>query len=197
MPSTPQFLSDRELRECIKAGEVEVLPFNDDRVRPASICLTLSSVLKRLDYVGEIDIRDQRTYPSYQEVHIDETGFLVPPATVVLGATVERIALSKHYVGWLENLSGLARIGLISVLSHLVSPGFGRSSPSTITLELTNLSRAPIRVYAGMRICHLVVARLARAAERGYDEQVGNYSGRDSPGESVFHTEFERMDADG
>ncbi|HCV23794.1 MAG TPA: hypothetical protein DGN59_10050, partial [Candidatus Latescibacteria bacterium] len=54
--------------------------------------------------------------------------------------------------------------------------------------ELYNANRLPIRLQAGRRICQLVFARMAQAAERPYS---GKYQGQHAATGSRVH-----MDAD-
>jgi dCTP deaminase len=61
-----------------------------------------------------------------------------------------------------------------------VDPGFA----GTITLELFNANRLPIRLAAGRRICQIVFARMDSAASRPYAGKYQNQ--REAMGSRVF-----------
>ncbi|MBZ5618918.1 MAG: dCTP deaminase [Acidobacteriia bacterium] len=181
-------LPDCEIRELIQSGRLTIDPFDDRMVRPGSICLRLGSHALRPLFTDTVDVGDSTTYPQYETMGEDE--IVVPPRTVVLVNTLERIALPRSLAGWMSNLSGLARLGLSVVLSNYVSPGFGESAPSTLALEVSHPFNESVRLRPGMRICHLVLMRLSRDATTSYDEQVGTYSRQSDPRGSVFHRDF-------
>lgn len=141
-------------------------------VRSASICLHLSSsIIVPVSSNKEVDVRKFESYPQALNTEIDSvSGLLMQPGSFILGATVEKIALSNNVAGFISNISGLARLGLNSVLSTYVSPGFGEGKTRPLTLELHNASGNAIRIFPGMRICHLLLFRLGEPAELGYDQ---------------------------
>ena len=135
---------------------------------------------------------DNSTYPNYKINKINSTGLEIKPNKLILVNTHERIKLSREYAGFIQNLSGLARLGLQIMLSNFINPGFGEISPSTLTLEILNYSGVPIRIYPTMRICHLIFFNLSSKASSGYDTQVGTYAEQTSPMGSMFHTDFQK-----
>ena len=183
-------LSNVEIINLIKTGELRIDPFSDRLVRPASVCLRLGGSCLFLEANGEIDVRDKRTFPRYRSITATAAGIVIPARRLVLVNTLETISLSRRVAGWVENLSGLARLGLQVVLSNYITPGYGENGPSTLTLELFNTLDVPIRIYPEMRVCHLVLAMLAVPADSGYDKQVGTYSRQTDARESHFFNEF-------
>jgi dCTP deaminase len=185
-------LSDAQITRSIDSGDLVIEPFSSQLVRPASVCLRLAGEYITMESHNPIDIRDPDTYPVNRTMvapHGD--GIMINPGETVLGSTIERISFSRRLAGRVENLSGLARLGLQVVLSGYVSPGFGEAEPSTLTLEMACFQRSPIIIYPGMRICHLVIWRLDEPALHGYDSQVGNYSHLNGPAPSHFFTDFQ------
>lgn len=185
------FLSDVELRRFTKEGRIVISPFDDGLIRGGSICLRLGMQFMPLSATQELDCRVAETYPACSVVEADrETGYSIPPNEFVLGTTLEKISIPLDMAAWMSNLSGLARLGLQVVFSQFVGPGYGELKPSALTLELFNALKVPIRVYPGMRICHLVFLRANTVATAGYDTQVGTYAQQDGPRASRFYSEF-------
>ncbi len=85
----------------------------------------------------------------------------------------------------MEGKSSLGRLGLIvHATAGFVDPGW----KGTLTLELNNLTRVPIKLYAGLPIAQLSVMALDRAAERPYgSEGLGShYQGQQAATESRY-----------
>lgn len=185
--------SNTELIELVRKGVLVIDPFDPRFVRGASVCLRLGSQFMSPEFTGEVNVRVQESYPTCPITEVDpESGISIPSKTLVLANTLERVALSRGIIGWISNLSGLARLGLQVVLSNLVSPGYGEHGPTTLTLELFNALDVSIRVYPGMRICHLILLRLQQAATISYDTQVGTYAGQSGPRASQFYSDFHK-----
>jgi dCTP deaminase len=184
-------LADVDILEEIRSGRLGLSPFDPSLIREASICLTLADEYLELEPEAEVDLREPETYPRHTKRSTDEkTGFTLSPGRVVLGATRERLQIPRTLVGRIEALSGLARLGLHVAFSGHVGPGFGEHAPTPLTLELTHVLPHPIRLYPGIRICHLVLTRLEHRAKTGYDADVGNYSHVDGPAPSRFFEDF-------
>ena len=164
-------LSDRDIREAIHSGKILVDSERNLEIRPSSVCLHLASDIFVFEKINvDIDVRDASTYPRGRKVCISSSeGYALEPSAFVLGGTLERVSLGDDLSASLSNISGLARLGLQSILSTHVAPGFGVAGGKPITLEIVNHSQSTIRIYPGMRICHMIFSRLQTPAERGYD----------------------------
>ena len=89
--------------------------------------------------------------------------FAIHPGEFALGRTLEAVELPDDIVARIEGKSSLGRLGLIvHATAGFVDPGF----KGTLTLEITNLTRVPIKLYAGPADRAAVVhgARRARRA---------------------------------
>ncbi len=86
----------------------------------------------------------------FEKIIIGEQGFILEPGMFVLGQTAEQLSVSQKLACMLDARTTLARIGL-NVLqgSTFIQPG---QSQSHETLEINNISKNPIRIYAGMKI---------------------------------------------
>lgn len=97
---------------------------------------------------------------------VDEEPFYLHPGELALGITVESLKIPSDIVCFIDGRSSLARLGLmVNVTAHTIEPGWeGR-----ITLELANLGRIPLALYADTRICAVRFEQLSSPAERSYD----------------------------
>lgn len=184
------FLCDQDIHCAINKEELRITPFDSGSIRPGSICLHLSSEFISLETGPEevVDVFSSHTYPSENRIIIKEAeGVVIPPSGFLLGCTVEKIGMSNSLLGMLSNISGLARLGLNVLFSTHVAPGFGKEQPKSIVLEIFNASNNPIRVYPGMRICHLIFGRLAQESSMGYDQVFPNkYKGTTITGSEFY-----------
>lgn len=180
------FLSDADIMREFEAGRLVVDPFNSAMLRPASICLRLGRERMEIAPADVVDPTDSHTYPDAKVVEIGDEGYVMPNGSFLLTNTLERIAVDRGLCAFVVCVSGLQRLGL-DLATSLVSPGFGETAPSTLTLELRNHSGAGVRLHPGMRVAHIVFAPLATHSEAGYDANVGLYSNQDSPRTSRFH----------
>ena len=154
-------LSDGAIRDLLASGELGVDPHTPDQVQPASIDLRLSDHFLKVDENRLEALRlDQEI--SYQELFQEE--IVIPPHSFLLAATLESIRLPDNLTAFVEGRSSIGRIGLFIQNAGWVDPGFS----GTLTLELFNANRLPIRLRKGRRICQLVFARLDRSASNPY-----------------------------
>jgi dCTP deaminase len=154
------FLARSEIERCIASGEMRVSPFSRDLLKPASYVLRLGTRFGswRQD---EEQIRPWSSHYGDNDLTITSTSdsVLLRPGQFILGATEEVIGLSPRIAGLLSTLSHLARCGLSGVgTSSWVSPGFGWSHPTALTLELVNHGNRSIAIEPGMPICHIACA---------------------------------------
>jgi dCTP deaminase len=125
-------------------------------------------------------------------VEVEEGGvFILHPGEFVLGSTIERVTLGAAFVARLEGKSSLGRLGLLChATAGWIDPGFS----GRITLELSNVSNLPIKVYPGMPIGQLSFARLSSPALRPYGSETtgSKYQGQDGPTQSRMWQTFGR-----
>jgi dCTP deaminase len=110
---------------------------------------------------------------------------VIHPGEFCLGSTLERVELPADIVARIEGRSSLGRLGLIvHATAGFCDPGW----QGTLTLELNNLTRVPIRLYAGLPIAQLSFMTLDAPAARPYGhEQLGShYQGQEQATESRY-----------
>jgi dCTP deaminase len=188
-------LSDGTLRRLIADGRIKIDPFDDSMIQPASIDLKLGPSFRVFHNfrVEAIDIADMpQGLTEHVEIGEDEP-FIVHPGEFVLGRTAEYIEMPDDLVSRVEGKSSLGRLGLIvHATAGFVDPGF----KGTLTLEITNLTRVPIKLWAGKPIAQLSFMALDKPAERpyGHPDLGSHYQGQvestesryeGGPGESV------------
>jgi dCTP deaminase len=155
-------LSDGAMKEYLESGKLRVDPLTSEQIQPASIDLRLGNHFLKVDENQIDSIRLDEELP-YQELVQSE--IVIPPHSFLLATTMETVSLPDDLTAFVEGRSSIGRIGLFIQNAGWVDPGFD----GTITLELFNANRLPIRLQAGRRICQLVFARLDRAAEKPYN----------------------------
>jgi dCTP deaminase len=176
-------LTDREISISLDRRLISIQPLPDE------IAFTSSAVDLTLDPLIWI-VRDPAPMPvnivdpravgfnaeqvmreiSAEETINERTGFLLPPRKLALAWTREYIELKTEIrlAARVEGKSSLARLGLVV---HMTAPTIHAGFEGRIRLEMMNHGAAPIRLWAGMRICQLIFETTLGTAERGYKGQ--------------------------
>jgi dCTP deaminase len=184
-------LSDRTIREEIRAGRIEIDPFDESCLQPSSVDLHVDAVFRVFHNARYPYIDVKRPMKDLTEVVEVKPGepFILHPGEFVLGATRERIRLPDDLVARLEGKSSLGRLGLlIHSTAGYVDPGWN----GFLTLELSNVANLPITIYPEMKIGQISFFRLTTAADAPYgSEGAGSkYQGQRGPTPSRFFEEF-------
>jgi dCTP deaminase len=180
-------LSDGTIRRLVASGHIVVEPWDPELVQPASVDLRLGDSFRVFHNhrVTAIDLRDPPTNLTEEVVIPDGEPFAIHPGEFVLGRTLERVEIPDDVVARIEGKSSLGRLGLIvHATAGFVDPGFSGS----LTLEITNLTRVPIKLYAGLPIAQLSFMALDRAAEHPYGSEAlgSHYQGQVAATESRY-----------
>jgi dCTP deaminase len=189
-------LADFEIRKAIEENWVDVKPFDDTRLNPVSLDLTLDDAYRRYrDDVHTIETADHAIDPgTYHSGRVPSwhshttghtiprgTGLLLRPGDFVLGCTTEYVSLSPSMAARVEGKSSLGRLGVaVHITAGFIDPGFR----GQITLEIVNLSPAAVTLHVGMPICQIVFEPVS-APERDYS-QTGHYLDQRGPTESRY-----------
>ena len=110
---------------------------------------------------------------------------MIHPGEFCLGRTLEWVELPDDIVARIEGKSSLGRLGLIvHATAGFCDPGW----KGTLTLELNNLTRVPIKLYPGLPIAQLSFMALDRPALRPYGspELGSHYQGQRAATESRY-----------
>jgi dCTP deaminase len=174
-PVPTSVLSDGTIARLVREGRIRIEPWDDSLVQPASVDLRLGDSFRVFHNhrTSAIDLRDPpQNLTEEVKVEPDEP-FVIHPGEFVLGRTLEWVELPDDIVARIEGKSSLGRLGLIvHATAGFCDPGW----KGTLTLELANLTRIPIRLYAGLLIAQLSFMTLDAPALRPYGhEQLGSH----------------------
>jgi dCTP deaminase len=181
-------LSDGTIRRLVDAGRIVITPWDASLVQPASVDLRLGDSFRVFNNhkVPAIDLRDGPPPGLTEEVTASpEEGFVIHPGEFCLGRTEEWVELPDDVVARIEGKSSLGRLGLIvHATAGFIDPGW----KGTLTLELNNLTRVPIRLYPGLLIAQLSFMALDQGAEVPYGsaELGSHYQGQVAATESRY-----------
>jgi dCTP deaminase len=163
-------LSDGTILKMVADGHIKIDPWDREMVQPASLDLRLGDSFRVFHNhkVTAIDLREPpRNLTEQIKVEGDEP-FVIHPGEFCLGRTLERVELPDDIVARIEGKSSLGRLGLIvHATAGFCDPGW----KGTLTLELNNLTRVPIRLYAGLAIAQLSFMTLDAPALRPYGHE--------------------------
>lgn len=182
-------LSDATIRELVDAQKIRIEPWEPANVQPASVDLRLGDSFRVFHNhrATSIDLRDPPSNLT-EEVRLSAgEAFVIHPGEFALGRTLEYVELPDDIVARIEGKSSIGRLGLIvHATAGFCDPGF----QGTLTLELNNLTRVPILLYAGLPIAQLSFMTLDRPAERPYGSPGlgSHYQGQRAATESRYGT---------
>ena len=154
-------LSDETLRKMMAEKSIVVEPVEPYQLQPASIDLRLGRSFLKIDEntLDALSLDSELPY-----VSIEKDDIVIPPHSFLLATTVEYIRIPSNVTAFVEGRSSIGRIGLFIQNAGWVDPGF----EGTITLELFNANRLPIRLTSGRRICQIVFAFMDKNAQSPY-----------------------------
>lgn len=180
-------LSDEDVRNALKTGELKIVPFEDKLVRTAGITLHLGGQLLKPIPGKVVDVKNG-IGPDYEEIKItSDKPYLMQPGEFVLGHTYQLVSVGNSLGFLIEGRSTLARVGLTIVqTAMLVYPGHRDRS---ITLELANHGPNAILLYEKMKIARAVVFELKTPSSEHYDDS-GKYREQRSVGRPIFKEEL-------
>lgn len=195
-------LTGPQIRDEVGWGTIEIDPYDEKRVQPNSVDLTLGNTVRVYTGVYGIDLDrgechdslgasvrigprkgmtlDSRNKNETIEFAMDESGWVVMPGVLYLMHTVERLH-TKKFVTQLNGKSSLARLGIIV---HFTA-AFGETGfNGQYTLEVSAMH--PVRLYPGMSIAQAVFYTVYGQVE---DYQArGHYTGKSALGAEPSHS---------
>ena len=159
-------LSDIQILERLVAEDPQcifVSPLINPSVQvgPSSLDLRLGSKLEvpitinstHIDLtLSKEEIRHQIDHYFVTQRVGSDGSFVLHPGEFALASTLEVIRLPRDIAGRLEGRSSMGRLGLkIHATAGFVDPGF----EGTLTFELTNAGKLPIKLFPGLRVGQL------------------------------------------
>ena len=166
-------LSDRDILAAQAEGHISLDPWTPEMVQPASIDV-------RLD-------RFFRLFNNHAYTYVD-------PAENQ-GELTEQFEVASDEP-WILHLEGKSSLGRLGILTHstagFIDPGF----EGHITLELSNVSTLPVKLWPGMKIGQMCFFQLSSPAEHPYGSQGtgSHYQGQRGPTPSRSYVNFYKAD---
>lgn len=172
-------LSDQRIRQRLRRtlegrldrpNDIVLSPLPEDvQIQPASLDLRLGR--------GFHVQREGEDGQWHEDTNTDADRFLLRRGDFLLATTLEYIELPTDLVARVEGKSSLGRRGLmVHVTAGFIDPGF----KGNITLEMYNLSPAPVLLTLGMKICQLSFSAIEGRVLRpyGHPELGSKYQGQ-------------------
>jgi dCTP deaminase len=131
---------------------------------------------------------DPKNFDSASFVDIEGDSCLIPPNSFALAETVEYLEIPRDVIAICVGKSTYARCGIIVNVTPLEPEWRGR-----ITLEISNTTPLPAKIYAGEGIAQILFLRAGAVCRTSYADKMGKYqdqqgltlpfvTGRKSPG---------------
>lgn len=180
-------LSDGAILDLVRDGRIRIEPWDPSLVQPASLDLRLGDSFRVFHNhrASAIDLRQPPGNLTEEVAVPPEESFVIHPGEFCLGRTLEWVELPDDIVARIEGKSSLGRLGLIvHATAGFCDPGW----KGTLTLELNNLTRVPIKLYPGLQIAQLSFMELDRSAHRPYGspDLGSHYQGQRAATESRY-----------
>jgi len=167
------FLSDVDIEQKVKTGEITLEPFDVKRLQPASYDILLGNKFVVNDeYATHFVDPARKIFAKTREIMIkDGEEFVLHPGISVLGTSKEFFG-SDHYLIQVGGKSSLARVGLmIHNTAGIINPGHFLN----ITFEITNQSNVPIILRPGMEIAQITFSILSSPTRQSY-KKIGRFA---------------------
>ena len=150
-------LTRSEILKTIKQGKLKITPFRKKYIGSASIDLTLSNEFRVFkDNCRPITLTEISDYKKYTKL-VRKKSIIVEPGDFILAITKEKLTMPNDLCGWLQGRTRFARFGLsIHATAPFISPAVNNRQ----ILEIKNLSKVPLKLKAGTRICQLIIEQL-------------------------------------
>jgi len=175
-------LCDRQIRE-----RVRIDPFEPAQKRAGSISYGVSSygydvrvgtrfkIFTPSPATGDIAVVDPKAFTDEMMVEVDAEatgkGFvIIPPNSFALCETVEVVQVPRDVLVICVGKSTYARCGIIVNVTPLEPEWRGK-----VTLEISNTTPLPAKVYANEGVAQLVFLKADRVCAVSYADKAGKY----------------------
>jgi len=175
-------LCDTQIRELIG-----IEPFEEGQRRPGKVSYGVTSygydvrvgsrfqIFTPTPRSGGIEVVDPKNFSSelMVEVDTDRVGrdhVVIPPNSFALCETVETFDIPRDVLVLCVGKSTYARCGLIVNVTPLEPEWRGR-----VTIEISNTTPLPARIYAGEGIAQMVFLKADRVCATSYADKGGKY----------------------
>jgi deoxycytidine triphosphate deaminase len=139
-------LSKQSLLTAIHDGDISISPFASENLKEASYTFTLAATIKRIKPVAVLDLRD---VTAYDEIIMDEKGYVLEPGGFAVGYTTEHLSLHGKYACTVSTRGTIAQKGFASLLTDTFCEP---DTDNTIALAMHNASGMPVLLTPGLKI---------------------------------------------
>ncbi len=164
-------LSDVDIKRELEKGDLIIQYITFDQIGPCSVDLRLDNrfmVFKHADITHVDPLQLNRDTLMSETIKEENKAFIIHPGEFVLGSTKERVRIPSYLVGRLDGRSSWGRLGIIvHSTAGSVHPGWD----GQLTLEIANISKLPVALYPGMKICQISFQQLTSPAEVPYNKK--------------------------
>jgi dCTP deaminase len=168
---------DRWIRRmCLEQRMIE--PFEESLVRTGKVSFGLSSYGYDIRIADEFKVFTNVHSTIVDPKHFDDKAFvdikgdvcIIPPNSFALGRTVEYFRIPRNVLAICVGKSTYARCGIITNITPFEPEWEGYA-----TLEISNTTPLPARIYAGEGIAQLVFFASDEDCETSYADRKGKY----------------------
>jgi dCTP deaminase len=168
--------NDRWIREAAQQGMIE--PFSEKQVSSGVISYGLSSYGYDLRVSDEFKIFtnvnsaiiDPKDFDERSFVSVRAESVIVPPNSFALARSVEYFRIPREVMAICVGKSTYARCGIIVNVTPF-EPGW----EGFATLEISNTTPLPARIYANEGLCQILFFRCEESCEVSYADRNGKY----------------------
>jgi|SRR3989344_2924710 len=164
-------LSDKDIKKRILDGSLVLGGVELNNITVASVDLRLGNKFKifKNSNITHIDTKNIISDDLMETIEKNEDEpFVLHPNEFVLGSTKEYIKIPNDLVARLDGRSSFGRLGIvIHSTAGSVDPGF----EGNLTLEIANISKVPVILWPGTRICRLTFDVLSSPSETPYNKR--------------------------
>ncbi|HEX5412785.1 MAG TPA: dCTP deaminase [Terriglobia bacterium] len=169
--------NDRWIRRMVKENQM-IQPFAENQKRDGVISYGLSSYGYDLRVADEYKIFTNVNSSVVDPKSFDERSFvefkgpvcIVPPNSFALARSVEYFRIPRSVLTICLGKSTYARCGIIVNVTPLEPEWEG-----FVTLEISNTTPLPARVYSNEGLCQIVFFESAEICETSYKDKKGKY----------------------
>lgn len=177
-------LSDHQIRRLVR-----IQPFEENVKRPGRISFGVSSygydvrvgthfkIFTPTPRSGDVAVVDPKAFSDDMMVEVDvghkpagHQYVIIPPNSFALCETVEYLEIPRDVLAICVGKSTYARCGLIVNVTPLEPEWRGK-----VTLEISNTTPLPARVYANEGVAQLVFLKADQVCETSYADKSGKY----------------------
>ncbi|HEX8832484.1 MAG TPA: dCTP deaminase [Longimicrobium sp.] len=172
--------SDRWIRQMAREHAM-IEPFEDAQVRKGTISYGVSSygydmrVAREFKIFTNVNnaIVDPKNFDDASFVNFEGDVCIVPPNSFALARSVEYFRIPRNVLTLCVGKSTYARCGIITN----VTP-FEPEWEGFVTLEISNTTPLPARIYANEGIAQVIFFESDEACEVSYADRKGKYQGQ-------------------